>query len=84
MSAAKLASVLLVAGWCVLPLTGQVRATGVAAAPAALVIQRVATEPSPEATYRTVLRRYCDPTASSCRRSRRSASAWFARVTPFG
>ena len=60
MSAAKLASVLLVAGLCLLPLAGQVRATGAAAASVATAPQRVAAEPSPEATYRTVLRRYCE------------------------
>ena len=55
----KLSSVLLAAGLCMWPFTGHVRATGAVHAPPAAVRQQVATESSPEETYRVVLRRYC-------------------------
>ncbi len=52
----RLASVLFVGALCVFPWGGHVRATGAPAAPAQ---QPDATDSTSEATYQTVLRRYC-------------------------
>ena len=55
----KLSSVLIAVALCVVPWAGHLRAIGVAEAPSPTLQQRAATDPSPEDTYQTVLRRYC-------------------------
>jgi len=55
----KLSFVLIAVALCVVPWAGHVRAIGAAEAPSTTLQQRATTDPSPEDTYQTMLRRYC-------------------------